>query len=106
LNGQILGSESDYFNSAMPSAKALGKRTSRAISPMSILATVTPHFPPYSANIQSHRLPSSSLTHNHPYGLLNNNFNDLIDDPISSAMQSSSVEANGADSIRMIHFTT
>jgi hypothetical protein len=108
LNGfHNLGSESDYFNGAVPSAKVLGKR--RAISPMSISATTTtPHVPPNSANIQmtSHRSPSSSsLAHNNPYGLLNIDFNAFIDDSttaISSAVQSSSSAAEAkisADSI-------
>ena len=101
LNGfQVLGSESGSFSGAVPSAKALGKR--RAISPTSISATTTPHVPPYSANIQmtSHRSPSSGLTHN-LYGLLNSDFNAFMDDPtaISSAVQSLSAEANGADAI-------
>ena len=95
LNGQIFGSDSDYFNGAIPSAKALGKR--RAISPMNISATTTPHVPPYSAD--THR-SSSGLTHN-PYHLLNSDFNDFVDDPtaMASTVQSSSAEANGADSI-------
>jgi hypothetical protein len=89
LNGQI--------HAALPSAKALGKR--RAISPMSIPAT-TPHILPYSPNIQSHRSPSSGLIHN-PYGLLNGDFNAFMDDPtpMSLAVQSSSAEVNGAESI-------
>ena len=91
LNGQILGSESEIFSGPMPSAKALGKR--RAISPMSISATTTttahqhPHFPftPYSAGSV----------------LSNNDFNAVVNYPtaMSPAVQSSSAQANGANSI-------
>ena len=105
LNGQNLGSESDFFSGAMPSAKALGKR--RAISPISISSTTTPHqhpdfpFPPYpAASIRDIQLTSSTLTHN-PYVLLNGDLNAFVNDTmaISSAVQSSSVQVNGADSI-------
>ena len=69
---------------------------------MSISATTTPHVPPYSANTQmtSHRSSSSSFIRN-PFVLLNSNFSAFMDDlmVISSALQSSSAEANGADSI-------
>ena len=92
VNGQTLGSGSDYINGAMPSAKALGKR--RAISPMSISAPTTPlPVPLYSAEIL--------MTAHNPYALLNSDFNAFINDPteISPAVQSSSAQANGADSI-------
>ena len=105
LNGQTFGS--DYFSGAMPSAKALGKR--RAISPMSISGPTTPHrhpdFPvlPYSAaSIRDIQLASSTSTPTHnPYILLNSDLNAFINDPsaISPAVQSSSVQANGANSI-------
>ena len=105
LNGQILGSESNNFSGAMPSAKALGKR--RAMSPMSISATTSPHQhphfpdPPYSAaSIRDIQSSTTTLTDD-SYALLNNDLNAFIDDPtaISSTVESSSAQANGADSI-------
>ena len=100
LNGRILGSESDNFRDVMPSAKALGKR--KAMSPKVISAT-TPHFPvpPYSAaSIHDIQSSTSTLTDN-SYALLNGDLNAFIDDhtAISSIVQSSSAQANDADSI-------